>query len=233
MKLNIHYYQHVNYEGLGCIQQWSVQNGHNLTKTNFKNEEPIPIPDLYDVLIIMGGPMSVHDESKYPWLTKEKRSINRALNDGKKVIGICLGAQLLAEVLGAKVSKSEHQEIGWHKISLTEEAVGIRHFESFPKEYHTFHWHGEEFSLPQNCTRIAFSEGCKNQIFTYGDIAAGFQCHPEQTEYSIGRILDRAGSSIKPGKYVSTKEQIISDIHYAKPNNDLLFNFLDSFLKYE
>lgn len=232
MKLNIHYYQHVNYEGLAALRKWCDSSGHNLSKTNFKNDEPIPNPDMYDALIILGGPMSVTDEAKYPWLKVEKRSIDRALNDGKKVIGICLGAQMLAEVLGGKVSKSDEPEIGWHKITMTDTAKNINHFNTFPEEFTTFHWHGEEFSLPESCQRIAYSEGCNNQIFTYGELAAGFQCHLEQTEYHIGRMLDRAGN-LKAGKYIQTPEQIISDIHYAIKNNELLFNFLYSFLKFE
>lgn len=233
MKLNIHYYQHVNYEGLAAIQKWCDENGHNLTRTNFKNDEPIPNPDFYDALIVLGGPMSVHDEVKYPWLIREKRSIDRALNDGKKVLGICLGAQLLAESLGGKVTKSSNVEIGWHKVYLNNESNNSKHFIDFPKEFYSFHWHGEEFQLPNNCTNIAYSDACANQIFTYGDLAVGFQCHPEQNEYSIGRMIDRAGGSLKPEKFVNSREDIIKNIHYAKMNNDLLFKFLDSFLNYE
>ena len=230
MKLNIHYYQHVNYEGLGAIRTWVDSKGYNLTRTNLKNDEPIPNPDFYDVLIVMGGPMSVHDESKYPWLIKEKRSIDRAMNDGKKVIGICLGSQLLAEVLGAKVYKAEHNELGWFPIKMSIESKSVKHFNSFPDEFNTFHWHGETFELPKSGIRIASSESCENQIFTYGELAVGFQCHPEQTEYSISRMFERAGDSIKQGKYVQSQESVIADIHYAKQNNDLLFDFLDSFL---
>ncbi|MBX3042274.1 MAG: type 1 glutamine amidotransferase [Candidatus Kapabacteria bacterium] len=233
MKLNIHYYQHVNYEGLAHIQKWCDTRGYNLTRTNFKSEEPIPNPDLYDVLIVLGGPMSVHDESKYPWLIKEKKSIDRALNDGRKVIGICLGAQLLAEVLGSEVKQSKEKEVGWLNIKMSDEYKNHQHFDTFPKEFQTFHWHGEEFTLPHNSIRIASSDTCENQIFLYGDIAAGFQCHPEQTEYSISRMLDRAGDYLKPGKYVQTREEIIREIHHAHLNNNLLSDFLDSFLKLE
>lgn len=233
MKLNIHYYQHVNYEGLGAIQKWCDEHGHNLSRTNFKSNDSIPNPDLYDALIILGGPMSVHDESKYPWLIQEKRSIDRALNDGKKVLGICLGAQLLAQSLGASVTKSQYNEIGWHKIKLSQEASSSKHFNDFPNELISFHWHGEEFGLPANCIRIASSEACENQVFAYGDLAVGFQCHPEQTEYSIGRMLDRAGNDLKPDKYINSHQEIISNIYHAKTNNDLLYNFLDSFMKIE
>lgn len=233
MKLNIHYYQHVNYEGLAVVQKWCDENGHNISRTNFKNDEPIPNPDFYDALIVLGGPMSVHDETKYPWLIREKRSIDRALNDGKKVLGICLGAQLLAQSLGGTVRKSEYEEIGWHKIYLSYEAQTSKYFAGFPKEFDTFHWHGEEFSLPNNCTKIASSEICENQIFTYGDLAVGFQCHLEQNEYSIGRMLDRGESSLKQDEYVNSREEIIKNIHFAKFNNDILFKFLDSFLNIE
>jgi GMP synthase-like glutamine amidotransferase len=220
----------VNYEGLASLQKWVDNKGYNLTKTNFKNNDPIPNPDLYDTLVILGGPMSINDDSKFPWFIKEKKSINRALNDGRKVVGICLGAQLLADVLGAKVTKAKHKEVGWFPIKLSEESKQVNHFTDFPDEFITFHWHGEEFSLPNNCTRIASSDACENQIFTYGDLAVGFQCHLEQTEYSISRMLDRAGDYLEPDKFVQNKDEILGNISYAIDNNKLLFKFLDSFI---
>jgi GMP synthase (glutamine-hydrolysing) len=229
MKLNIHYYQHVSYEGLAVIQKWADLNGHNLSKTNFKNNEPIPNPDMYDILIVLGGPMSVNDESKYPWLKTEKKSINRCLNDGKKVIGICLGAQMLAEVLGAKVYKSELPEVGWHNIFFTENKQNFEAMNVFPDELNTFHWHYETFDLPSGCSRIAYSQSCDNQIFAYGDIAVGFQCHLEQNEYLIGRMLDRSGSQLENSKFIQPKEEILANIHHANYNNKLLFEFLDKY----
>lgn len=216
MKLNIHYYQHVNHEGPGVIQNWCYDNGHNMTRTNFRVNDDIPNPDLYDVLIIMGAHFSVHDTDKYPWLIKEKRSIDRALNDGKKVLGICLGAQLIAEVLGAEVKKSEFKELGWHKIKFSKEGMNSKLFNHYPQIHDMFHWHGETFNLPDNCMLVAESEACQNQIFQYGELAVGFQCHPELSEYHIGRMLEKSSDCLTDGKYVNSKEEILENIHFAK-----------------
>lgn len=229
MKLNIHYYQHVNHEGLAAINKWADLNGHTLSKTNFKNSDKIPNPDLYDLLIVLGGPMSVNDDKKFPWLLEEKKSINRALNDGKKVLGICLGAQLISDVLGSKVYKSNELEIGWHNVTMQKDYKSIEYFSDFPSEFESFHWHGETFELPEGTTLIASSQACTNQIFSYGDLAVGFQFHLEQNAYSINRMIERANEKLTGTGFVQTKEQIIENIHNADLNNKLMFNFLDKF----
>lgn len=230
MKLNIHCYQHTKYEGPSIIQKWADLNGHNLNKTNFRINDSIPNTDLFDVLIVLGGPMSINDESKYPWLKNEKKSIDRCLNEGKKVIGICLGAQLLANVLGSEIYRCETPEIGWHKIYFSENKQNYEFLNFFPQYLITFHWHSETFDLPKSCSQIAYSDACENQIFTYGDIAIGFQCHLEQNEYSIGRMLEKSALTIQKDKYVNSNEEILANIHLANQSNKLFFDFLDKFL---
>jgi len=111
--LRIHYLQHVSFEGLGSIAEWVTSNGHELTSTQFFINSYLPEPADIDWLIIMGGPMGVYDEDKYEWLTAEKQFIKKAIDAGKTVIGICLGAQLIAKVLGAKVYPNQKRAIGW------------------------------------------------------------------------------------------------------------------------
>ena len=110
-QLRIHYFKHVSFEGLASIQEWSTKNGHILTSTNFYLNENLPHLDSIDWLIVMGGPMSVEDEKKFHWLSKEKIFIRKAIEKGKTVIGICLGAQLIAQILGAKVYPNKQKEI--------------------------------------------------------------------------------------------------------------------------
>jgi len=120
-------------------------------------------------LVFMGGPMSVHDESQYQWLPEEKVFLREALSleDGPKILGICLGAQLLAEALGADVFSGRYKEIGWFPVEFTPAALAHPLFEGFPELLNVFHWHGETFSLPEEAVHLARSEACENQAFLY------------------------------------------------------------------
>ena len=115
--MHIHILQHVNFETPGLISNWIEKKGHSFSITNFRQGDSLPGFDSFDMLIILGGPMSVHDEDKYTWLKQEKNFIRESINLNKKVLGICLGAQLIADVLGAKVHNMASPEIGWFKIS--------------------------------------------------------------------------------------------------------------------
>lgn len=118
-KLRIHYFQHVAFEGLGCIEAWAFEKDYVRTRTKFYETYRLPEITTIDWLIIMGGPMSVHDEEGHPWLNEEKAFIKQAIEAGKTVIGICLGAQLIANVLGANVYPNRHKEIGWFDVTKT------------------------------------------------------------------------------------------------------------------
>ena len=114
--MNIHFFQHVEFEGLGIIENWIRNNHHNLTATKFYSKLELPEINEIDFLIIMGGHMSVYDDNRYYWLKYEKDFIERAIKHNKKILGICLGAQLLAVTLGAKVHKNDFKEIGWFPV---------------------------------------------------------------------------------------------------------------------
>ncbi len=118
--MKIHYFQHVPFENLASIEKFFNERECEISVTQFyEGENPPNIEDL-DWLIIMGGPMSVHEEAQYPWLKTEKDFVRTAINKGKTVIGICLGAQILADVLGAKVYKNNRKEIGWFDVNKNE-----------------------------------------------------------------------------------------------------------------
>ncbi len=120
--MRIHSLQHVPFEGLGSIEAWARDRGHSLTVTRFWAGDALPPPGALDWLIVMGGPMSVHDEAERSWLKAEKRFLRAALDAGKRVLGICLGAQLLAEAMGARIARARAKEIGWFPVTLTPEA---------------------------------------------------------------------------------------------------------------
>ncbi|WP_442752466.1 type 1 glutamine amidotransferase [Bacillus wiedmannii] len=135
--------------------------------------------------------MGVYDEKRYPWIGLEKQLIKKAIQHRKLVLGICLGAQLIAEVLGGKVFKNHHKEIDWFPVKLSEEAKQIGFFSRFPEVFVPFHRHADTFQLPPQAKRIAYSKGCVNQAYVYEDHVVGLQFHLESNAASIERLIFR------------------------------------------
>jgi GMP synthase (glutamine-hydrolysing) len=168
----------------------------------------VPQLDELDWLIIMGGPMNVHDEAQYPWLVNEKLLIERAIAEDKIVIGVCLGAQLIAHVLGARVYKNSYEERGWSTISLTREARSSRVFSRLPERFTAFVWHEDAFDLPAGAKLMASSEACENHAFEYGRNIIGLQFHLEVTSEGIRSIVNHSACQTEAGPYVQSSEQI-------------------------
>ena len=140
-------------------------------------------------LVVMGGPMGVYEYSKYPFLRDEMRLIESALKLEKPVLGVCLGSQLLAAVLGAEVKKGERKELGWHPVTLSEAASQDTIFAGVKAEFRPFHWHGDIFSLPKDAVRLASSRQTPQQAFRYGKNAYGILFHLEVTQGQISQML--------------------------------------------
>ncbi len=139
--MRVHFLQHVKFENPGLILDWAKKRKHKISITEFYKNGKLPESTDYDALFVMGGPMGVYDDGKYPWLAGEKRFIEKAIQSNKSVTGICLGAQLIADVLGARVYKNDHREIGWFDIETCGQAIeGIPGL--FPLKLKVFHWHG-------------------------------------------------------------------------------------------
>ena len=209
--MNLHYFQHVPFEGLGSIQDWATDNVHEVACTRFFADERPPPPEALDCLVVMGGPMNIYEEERYPWLRREKRAIEQALNAGKVILGVCLGAQLLADVLGAKVYRNAHAEIGWFPVEKVAPASDARPFASFPRDVEAFHWHGDTFDIPAGCTHVARSDGCENQAFACEDRAVGLQFHLETTRAGAGRLIHHCADEIREGPFVQTGAAMLSD----------------------
>jgi GMP synthase (glutamine-hydrolysing) len=208
--MRIHYLQHVPFEGLASIEQWATKKDYIISATKFYNGEILPSVDDLDWLIIMGGPMNIYEDDKYPWLTLEKHFIAEAIKNNKIVIGICLGSQLIADVLGAKVYKGQEKEIGWYPIQVTPEAQVSQVFTSFPPSFTVFHWHSDIFDLPLGAVRLAYSEVCANQAFIYGDRVLGLQFHLESTPDSVQQIIKNSTSELVTGKYIQKPEEMLA-----------------------
>lgn len=230
--LKIHCFQHVDYEDLGCIADWCNSKRHHITFTRFYKGDTLPSAENYDWLIILGGPMGVYEDEKYSWLADEKKAILAAIENKKTVIGICLGSQLIAEVLGAKVYKNLYNEIGWFDIMLTEEGKKDSLLKGFPMNTKVLHWHGDTFDLPIHAKHISYSEACKNQAFLNNDHVLGLQFHLEVTENSIKAMLHHGKHELKNEKYIQSEKKIISFIKYIEANNNSMFRILDHLAKY-
>lgn len=182
--------QHVPFEGSARIGDWIGRHCEHEHVCYLYADAHLPALDSFDLLVVMGGPMSVHDEAQYPWLVAEKRLIRAALDAGKKVLGICLGAQLLAQALGAAVRPGRQAEIGWWPLHRYSQALGSPLGERLPERLMAFHWHGETFDLPAGSVPLYGSAACANQGFIWNEQAIGLQCHLESTAESIEALLD-------------------------------------------
>lgn len=228
--MRIHYLQHVPFEGLGIIEEWISLKRFSLTATKFYENTNFPEIDGFDWLIIMGGPMSVNEEQIYPWLVEEKAFIKRAIESGKTVIGICLGAQLIANVLNAKIYMNYEKEIGWFQVNKTE-INDYNVFSDFPEHFLAFHWHGETFDLPKGSINLASSEACKNQAFLYKENVLGLQFHFEMNRKSISTIVKNCKNELVQSKYIQSDEEILfQNENSIKTSNFLMEKILEYFL---
>ena len=211
--MRIHYLQHVPFEGLGNIENWALAKGHQISDTQLYNNDPLPEPEEFDWLIVMGGPMNIYEEDKFPWLAREKTFIRDAIDAGKIVLGVCLGAQLIASVLSAKIHKNQCPEIGWFDVRLTDAASRSGVFSRIPKRFTAFHWHGDTFDLPPGATWIAESDACRNQAFEYGGRGRviGLQFHLDTTLESIRRLVEYCGDELVPSEYVQSERELLAD----------------------
>jgi GMP synthase-like glutamine amidotransferase len=188
--MRLHFLQHVQFEGLGSIEPWALSRGAYISSTRLYRDEPLPVDLSMDLLVVMGGPMGVHDDNRFPWLAREKEFLRAAISAGVQVLGICLGAQLVASVLGANVYPNRHKEIGWLPIESVpgaEEHV-LGHLLS--EAGMVFHWHGDTFDLPKHAIWLARSEACDNQAFIVGNQILAVQFHLETTADSAQALID-------------------------------------------
>lgn len=206
--MRIHTFQHVPFEGLGSIGPFLESAGHTLTFTPFHQSGLIPDLAAIDALIVMGGPMSVNDESEFPWLVQEKAFVRRAVEAGTPVLGICLGAQLIACALGAEIRKNPVKEIGWFPVRKVH--GGRNRCFAFPDSVLAFHWHGETFDLPPRATLLASSDACANQAFQVGARAIGLQFHLETTPETARTMTAHCRGELVPAPYVQTERDILA-----------------------
>jgi len=220
--MNLHYLKHVPFEGLGSIRDWAENAGVNITSTRLYEHDPLPDMDTFDCLVIMGGPMSVNDILQFPWLADEKRFVRNAINQGKTVLGVCLGAQLIVDVLGAAIYPNTHKEIGWFPIRKAAAAKDDRAAAFLPDLLDVFHWHGETFDLPEGATLLASSDACTNQGFIYHERVMGLQFHLETTPASLSALIDNCSHELQPGPYIQTAAEMMrGEVNFVQINETM------------
>lgn len=221
--MKIHWLQHVPFEGLGCIEPWLTANRHAVTCTRLWAGDKFPMVGKVDGLIVMGGPMGVYDEEQYPWLAEEKAFIREIIAQNKPVLGICLGAQLIGDVLGAEVRSAGNKEIGFFPI------IGNPEHE-FSKPWKTgtvFHWHGDTFGIPEGAVHLASSEATANQAFLYKDNVLALQFHLETTVESLSALYENAQDEIIEAPFIQTLEKMKTFFPMLGKANALMFDLLN------
>ncbi|MDA8189484.1 MAG: gamma-glutamyl-gamma-aminobutyrate hydrolase family protein [Dehalococcoidales bacterium] len=200
--------QHVQYETLGSIAGALETCNASAQTVRIFEGEPAP-REMGNAagLVVMGGPMGVYEQPIYPFLREEMHLIEQALNQGKPVLGVCLGSQLLAATLGAEVTKGKEKEIGWHQVTLTDEALTDRLLVGVEPSFTAFHWHGDIFKLPRNAVSLASSQLTEYQAFRCGQNAYGVLFHMEVTE-SIIRDMVAASTDYLAEAHVDGREII-------------------------
>ncbi|RUM87964.1 MAG: amidotransferase [Thermodesulfatator sp.] len=232
--MKIHYLLHVPFETPAAINKWADERGYGQSYTRLYEQVSFPDTDQYDLLVVMGGPMGVHDEQEYSWLAPEKEFISQAINGGKPVIGICLGAQLLAHSLGARVMKNRFKEIGFFQVALTPIGWNSPIFKALPGVFDAFHWHGDTFQIPEKGYHIASSEACPNQAFVYDDRVVGLQFHIESTRDSIEALVKNCGDELREeDHYIQKPDVILDENRDFDQMHSVLYTFLDSFVDFQ
>lgn len=229
--MKIRVLQHSALNTLGNIEEYARTRNYPLESTRFyKTTNPRAL-DSFDLLIIMGGPMGIYDYEENPWLKDEKTFIKKAIDSGKSVLGICLGAQLLADVLGARVYENRHREMGWFPIRAATTESRPELLKWLPEEITVFHWHARTFDIPAGAVHIFRSEGCENQGFIFGDRVVALQFHPEATGERIKTMIGRFGLENADGPFIQKKEEMIERKEYLAGTKEFMFNLLDRFEK--
>lgn len=219
--------QHHPIEGPGSLTPWLARHATSCQIVRLDAGEKCPPPETADLLIILGGPMSVNDEGEFPWLRDEKVFIRQVIASDRPVLGICLGSQLIASALGAAVRANPHKEIGWLPI----EGLAVNAPLTLPSTT-VFQWHGDTFDLPAGATLLARSEACAHQAFLYKEKVLALQFHLESTPELVKLFIETGSDELVAAPYIQSPQAILdarTDLYRA--GNALLEELLNRLLR--
>ncbi len=223
----IHCLQHVAFEDAANIAAWTRERGHHITCTRMDLGQPLPQAEAIEWLMVMGGPMNVDEHEAYPWLVREKEFIRRVIDRGTRVLGVCLGGQLISTVLGGKIAPNRQKEIGWFTIDFTAEAADHPIFGRFPRQVPAFHWHGDWFSIPPGAVRLAGSEGCDNQAFQHGRRCLALQFHWDYSPQSVEKMIAHCGHELVDAPGIQRPAEMLARPERFETIRRMLFEMLD------
>jgi len=229
--MRVHSLQHVPFEGIGRIENWADEGKHRVIATRLYNRENLPAIEDVDLLIVMGGPMGAKDESRFPWMKGEKVFIEQMIKQQKKVLGICLGAQLIADVLGARVYPNREREIGWFPVELDAANVRYTSLNVLNQRSVVFHWHGDTFELPKGALHLARSQACENQAFSFDKNVMGLQFHLETGLSEMESLIAHCPDDLAGDLPFVQDPREMQDLapRFAPPLQAMLARFLDAF----
>jgi len=224
--MNILCITHEDFETPGVIQEWAERNQHNFNVCKPYAGENCLNKDDFDFLIIMGGSQSARDYVVVPYLNDEVNLIRKAIENNKRIIGFCLGAQLIGEALGAKTEKSPEKEIGVYPITLTEQTINDPLLKYFSENLLAIHWHNDMPGITSSAQVFGYSAGCPRQIIKYGERVYGFQCHLEITKEGIETMIQHCPEDLVPSAYTQSIEEMLKQDYESI--NQAMFRILDS-----
>lgn len=226
--MRLHYLQHVPFEGLGSIGDWADERGLQVSATRMYAGDPLPVANEFELLLVLGGPMGVRDRDCLPWLDAEIEWLAEAVAAERPVLGLCLGAQLIACAAGADVYKASDREIGWFPVDRTT-GNQAGPLDCLPDRLMAFHWHGDTFDIPPGGSLLAASEGCAHQAFGIGERILGLQFHLETTMGVAEALVRNCPEDLSPGPWVQTREEILHGGRFDDANR-LMVRVLDQWV---
>lgn len=220
--------QHDPLDGPGALTEWAFLRGHSLSTCLICEGEPLPSHDSYDLLVSLGGPMGAYEEEKHPWLIAEKEYLRQAVTAGKRILGLCLGCQLLADALGGRAFRHTCKEFGWQPIEPLQ--PGVNWFGT-SDPFQAFQWHGDTYAIPPGAMRLARNDAAEEQAFLLrgpsGNAVLGLQFHLEWTEAMAREALAEPDVAPSPSPSVQSPAEILADLSLFEKARTRFFGMMD------
>ena len=230
--MKVHFIQHVPFEHPAYLLKWAAQRNYSVSITKIYEPHILPGINDFDMLVIMGGPMGAYDEDKFSWLKEEKQFIKTTINAGKKVLGICLGCQLIANVLGSKVYPHTQKEIGWWPVTKIDANKNHPLINNLLGEFVSFHWHGDTFELPAGAIHLFKSAACEQQGFLYKKNVTGLQFHPEVESDLLNSLTEHDRAELVSATYIQSEIEMKKLLPlYVEAQHQYISSFADAFIK--